>query len=507
LFRKKLSTFNRQIDVKYKAFNKMDKDIKKLLPLDLWFYFHQLTQIPRPSKNERKAIEYISDFGKTNQLETHVDQIGNVIIRKNATKGMENRKGVILQAHLDMVPQKNSSKIHDFINDSIEAYIDGDWVTANQTTLGADNGIGVAAILAILASNNIKHGPIEALFTVSEEIGMIGAFGLKSDLLKGEILLNLDSEDEGELYIGCAGGADTKVVFNYKEELAPASYKAFKISIEGLNGGHSGLDIHLKRGNANKMMNRLLINPNQHLGLIVSEINGGNIRNAIPREAHAIVALPEKEVENFIIFSKEIEAYYKKTLIHDQNFSISITEVEMPKYFIDAETLDNLLNAIHICPNGVIKMSKDMEGIVETSSNLAIVKSENGTITISLFHRSSSDLAKKELCIQVKELFTKYGAQVEQYGNSPGWKPNPNSPILTTMKEVYLQKFGKTPEVKVIHAGLECGVLGAAYPHFDMISFGPTIRFPHSPDEKVHIESVDKFYQFLIETLKNIPVK
>ncbi len=485
----------------------MDKDIKKLLPLDLWSYFYQLTQIPRPSRYEKKVVEFVENFGKTNQFETQIDQTGNIILKKPATKGMENRKGVILQAHLDMVPQKEAGKIHDFINDSIEAYIDGEWVSANQTTLGADNGIGVAAILALLASKDIEHGPIEALFTIAEEVGMIGAFGLKSEMLHGEILLNLDSEDEGELYIGCAGGADTKAIFNYKEELAPKSFKSFKISIEGLKGGHSGLDINLKRGNANAMMNRLLINANQHFGLILSSINGGNVRNAIPRESHAVVALPENEVENFFKFSKEIENYYKKTLNNDRNFTISIAEVDMPKSFIDVDTFDNLLNAIHLCPNGVIKMSRDIEGVVETSSNLAIVKSDNETITVSLFHRSSSEQAKKDLCIQIKEIFAKYGAKVEQYGNSPGWEPNTSSPILNIMKKVYQHNFGKIPEVKVIHAGLECGVLGATYPHLDMISFGPTIRYPHSPDEKVHIESVGKFYKFLAETLASIPIR
>jgi len=402
--------------------------------------------------------------------------------------------------------QKKPEKKHDFLNDPIEAYIDGEWVKANQTTLGADNGIGVAAILAILASKEMQHGPIEALFTIAEEVGMIGAMGLKKDLLKGEILLNLDSESEGELYIGCAGGADTRAVFNYREEMAPESFISLKISIKGLKGGHSGLDIHLNRGNANKMLNRILLNANQHFGLILSSINGGNVRNAIPDEAYAIVALPEKEKSNLVKFCKDIELYYKKKLTDDPSFTIRAEDSPMPKTFIDVETIDNFLNAIHLCPDGVIKMSKEIPGIVETSSNLAIIRTENNTISVSLFHRSSSEIAKTEVCKQIKEIFTKYGAQVENLGSSPGWKPNINSPILKTMKKVYLSNFGKTPEVKVIHAGLECGVIGAAYPHLDIISFGPTIQFPHSTDEKVHIESVEKFYWFLTETLKNCSI-
>jgi len=483
----------------------MDKNISKLLPNELWNNFYQLTQIPRPSKNEQEVIAFAKKFGEDLGLETIVDEIGNVIIRKPATKGLENKRGVILQSHLDMVPQKNSDKVHDFTKDAIEAYIDGDWVTANDTTLGADNGIGAAAAMAVLASKDIEHGPIEALFTIDEETGMTGAFKLKQGLLKGGILLNLDSEDEGELYIGCAGGIDTTATFNYRTEEAPKSFTAFKIAVRGLKGGHSGLDIILKRGNANIILNRILINGNESFGLLLADFDGGSLRNAIPREAFATVAVPDGEVGNLKNLVLEVEALYKKELSDDQGLKISLEKIEMPKGFIDVETLDNVLNAIHIAPNGVLKMSEEIEGVVETSSNMAIIKSSDGKLSVAFLHRSSSEDGKKDICKQVRELFEKYGASVENSGDYPGWQPNPNSPILNTMKEVYNTNFGKVPEVKVIHAGLECGILGASYPEWDMISFGPTIRFPHSPDEKVHIESVGKFWDYLVKTLKEVP--
>lgn len=485
----------------------MDKNISKLKPIELWNNFYQLTQIPRPSKNEAEVIAFTKKFGEDLSLETLVDEVGNVIVRKPATEGMENRKGVILQAHLDMVPQKNSDKVHDFTKDAIEAYIDGDWVTANGTTLGADNGIGAAAAMAVLASKELKHGPIEALFTIDEETGMTGAFGLKPGLLHGDILLNMDSEDEGELYIGCAGGIDTTATFTYETESAPEAFTTFKISVKGLKGGHSGLDIILKRGNANKILNRILINGNESFGLRLADINGGTLRNAIPREAFATVAVPNEEIENLKKLVDEVEKHYKKELTDDQGLTISLETTETPKDFIDVETLDNVLNAVHMAPNGVIKMSEEIEGVVETSSNLAIIKSEEGKLIVSFLHRSSSEEGKHDFCKQVRELFKKYGASVEHGGDYPGWQPNANSPILNTMKEVYNKNFGKIPEVKVIHAGLECGILGASYPNWDMISFGPTIRFPHSPDEKIHIESVKKFWDYLVETLKEIPAK
>ncbi|RLD78478.1 MAG: cytosol nonspecific dipeptidase [Bacteroidetes bacterium] len=481
--------------------------IAKIKPEIVWKNFYQLTQIPRPSKKEGKAIEFVKEFGEKLGLETIVDQVGNVIIKKPATKGMENRKGVILQGHVDMVPQKNSDKVHDFEKDPIEAYIDGDWVTANGTTLGADNGIGVAAAMAVLESTDIVHGPIEGLFTMDEETGMTGANELKAGVLDGDILMNLDSEDEGELYIGCAGGINTSATFDYQIESAPEGFKAFKISVTGLKGGHSGLDIPLKRGNANKIMNRVLINANEHYGLLLHKIDGGSLRNAIPRESFATVAVPTEEVNSFKSLAVEIEEYYKQINTDDPGLKIIIEETDMPEGFIDVETFDNLLNAVHFCPNGVIKWLKNMPDVVETSTNLAIVKSGNGKIKVLSLQRSSVEESKEELCDKLKENFEKYGAKVEFGGDYPGWEPNTDSDILKTMKEVYNNKYGRIPEVKVIHAGLECGILGATYPNWDMISFGPTIRFPHSPDEKIKIETVGKFWDFLVEVLKNAPVK
>jgi len=485
----------------------MENNISKIKPEIVWKNFYALTQIPRPSKKEGKAIEFVKEFGEKLGLETIVDHVGNVIIKKPATKGMENRKGVILQGHVDMVPQKNADKVHDFEKDPIEAYVDGDWVTANGTTLGADNGIGVAAAMAVLEATDIEHGPVEALFTMDEETGMTGANELKAGVLDGDILMNLDSEDEGELYIGCAGGINTSATFDFTYEAAPEGFTAFNVSVTGLKGGHSGLDIPLKRGNANLIMNRLLINANEHYGLLLHEINGGSLRNAIPRESFATVAVPAKEVDAFKALAVETEDYYKQIITDDPNLKISIEAANMPSQFIDAKTFDNMLNAIHFCPNGVIKWMKDMPEVVETSTNLAIVKSENKQVKVLMLQRSSVEESKEELCNKLKENFEKYGAKVEFSGDYPGWEPNTNSDILNTMKEVYNNKYGKIPEVKVIHAGLECGILGATYPNWDMISFGPTIRFPHSPDEKINIETVGKFWDYLVETLKNIPVK
>lgn len=485
----------------------MNKNLTSLTPSALWENFQSLTQIPRPSKKEAAIIEFVKNFGNNLGLETIVDEVGNVIIRKPATIGFEKKKGVILQSHLDMVPQKNTDKKHDFEKDPIEAYIDGDWVTANDTTLGADNGIGVAAILSVLASDKIQHGPIEALLTIDEETGMTGAFELKPNMLNGEILLNLDSEDEGELYVGCAGGIDTTAVFNYTKMEVPEASTAFAIAITGLKGGHSGLDINLNRGNANKILNKILINGNEHNGLLLADINGGSLRNAIPREAFATVVIPNDQIPQFKELVDEILEYYKQRLSDGDGLRISIAETAKPGQVIDVETLDNLLNALHFVPNGVVKMSDDFEGVVETSTNLAIVKSSGEEINVALLHRSSSEEAKSELCEKVKAVFEKYKAQVEHSGDYPGWQPNANSPILGAMKKTYNELYGVVPEVKVIHAGLECGILGSKYPNWDMISFGPTIRFPHSPDEKVNIQSVAKFWDYLIKTLENIPEK
>jgi dipeptidase D len=482
--------------------------ITNLEPKEVWGYFYELTQIPRPSKKEQKAADFVRDFGRSLGLETIVDSVGNILIRKPATHGMENCKGVILQSHLDMVPQKNIDKVHDFEKDPIETLIDGEWVTANGTTLGADNGMGVAAAMAVLASKNIKHGPIEALFTIDEETGMTGAFGLKTGLLKGDILINLDSEDEGELYVGCAGGLDGTFTFNYKEEIFPADHVAHKISITGLKGGHSGMDIVLGRGNANKVMIRFLKQITAKFGARLVSIDGGSLRNAIPREVFAIVAVPEARVDDLKKSAETfIEAVKAELSATEPGLKMSVEAVPAPNSVMDITTQNNLINASYGCPNGVIRMSDAMFGLVETSTNLAIIKSESGHAKVSCLMRSSVDSAKDDLANMMDSIFIMAKAKCEFTGGYPGWKPNMNSPILQIMKGVYEKMYGKTPEVKAIHAGLECGLIGGVYPNLDMISCGPTIRFPHSPDEKVKIDTVEKWWKFLVEILKNIPKK
>lgn len=483
-------------------------NIANLEPKEVWGYFYQLTQIPRPSKKEQKAVEFVRDFGRNLGLETIIDEVGNVLIRKPATKGNENMKGVILQAHLDMVPQKNSDKAHNFETDPIEAYVDGEWVTANGTTLGADNGMGVAAAMAVLASKTIEHGPIEALFTIDEETGMTGAFGLKTGFLKGDILINLDSEDEGELYVGCAGGLDGTFTFDYNEEVLPAGYAAYKVSVTGLKGGHSGMDIILGRGNANKVMIRFLKQATTKFGARLASIEGGSLRNAIPREAFAVLAVPENRADEFKASVQSFVDIVRAELsVTEPDLKMNIENTKAPASVMDVTTQSNLINAVYGCPNGVMRMSDAMPGLVETSTNLAIVKSENGQAKVACLMRSSVDTAKDDLANMMDSIFNMAGAKCEFTGAYPGWKPNMESAILHTMKDVYEKMYGKTPEIKAIHAGLECGLIGGVYPNLDMVSCGPTIRFPHSPDEKVKIDTVDKWWRFLVETLKNIPQK
>jgi len=486
----------------------MSNDILQLNPKALWKNFYSLTQIPRPSKKEEQIREFIFNFGKNLGLETFVDEVGNVIIRKPATPGMENRKGVILQGHLDMVPQKNSDKVHDFEKDPIETIVDGEWVHANGTTLGADNGMGVAAAMSVLESKDMQHGPIEVLFTSDEETGMTGATGLKPGVLKGDILVNMDSEDEGELYIGCAGGTNGNMTFHYKEQPVSGDFKGFKINVTGLKGGHSGVDIHLGRGNANKIMNRVLYLVYVKHGVLLASIEGGSLRNAIPRESFAHIIVPSASVRDFLGCVDRLGTKIKNELSAvEPTLKIEAVPAEVPGTVIDKDVFVKFMNAIYACPNGVMRMSNEMTGLVETSNNLAIVKSENGTIGVKNLLRSSVDSAKDDLEVMMKCIFDLAGADSVFDGSYPGWKPNPASPILKTMQDIYNKKFGNIPEIKAIHAGLECGILGGAYPNWDMISFGPTIRFPHSPDEKVNIATVQKFWDFLVETLKNIPVK
>ena len=487
----------------------MGSEIKNLKPNALWESFYEITQIPHPSKYEDKIRQYFVDFGQKLGLETIVDSIGNVVIRKPATPGMENRKGVIFQGHMDMVPQKNSDKTHNFETDPIETIIGDDgWLRANGTTLGADNGIGVAAGMAVLMANDLVHGPVELLITTEEETGMVGAFGIDSTILKGDILLNLDSEDYGELYVGCAGGLDGNISMDYSSEPTPANVDAYKISVTGLKGGHSGMDIVLGRGNANKIMVRLLTEIQNKIDIRLAHIEGGSLRNAIPREAFATIVAPKGNSETlkqeifglFDIISSELSAT-------EPDMKFTVEPAEMPANVIEAKAASRFIKAIYACPNGVVRMSDAMPGLVETSNNLAIMKSENGSFSAKCLMRSSVDSAKEDLANMMKSVFDLAEANIEFSGGYPGWKPNPASPILKTMIEVYENMFGEKPEIKAIHAGLECGILGSQYPHWDMISFGPTIRFPHSPDEKVNIESVEKFWNYLVETLKNIPTK
>ncbi len=486
----------------------MSNVLSGLEPKAVWRYFEAMCAIPHPSKKEKAIISFVKGVGEQLRLETIVDHIGNVVIRKPATPGMEERKTVILQGHLDMVPQKNNDTVHDFEKDPIVPYIDGEWVKARGTTLGADNGIGVAAALAVLEADNIEHGPIECLFTIDEETGMTGAFGLKPGLLKGDILINLDSEDEGELYIGCAGGMDTNAFFNYDEEVVPVGHTAYQVEVKGLKGGHSGLDISLGRGNAIKILNRLLWQASGDLGLRLSSVDGGSLRNAIPREALAIVTLPRENAEKFEQMAEDLFANLIKELGSvDPDVVLSATKVDLPEFVIDEKTSKSIFNAVYACPNGAIRFIAEMPEVVETSTNLAILKSDAGKVEVATLQRSSVDSAKLDLCNMMRVIFEMAGAKVEQVGEYPGWKPDVNSAILTTMKDVYHQLFGKIPDQKVIHAGLECGIIGSVYPNLDMISLGPTIRNPHSPDEMVHIKTVKLFYDFLVETLRNAPLK
>ena len=483
-------------------------EIRSLEPKAVWDIFQKLCDIPRPSKKEQKAVEFAKKFGEDLDLETIVDEVGNVIIKKPATKGMEGLKTVVLQGHLDMVPQKNSDINHDFEKDPIQPFVDGEWVTAKDTTLGADNGIGVAAAMAVLQSNDVEHGPLEVLLTIDEETGMTGAENLKAGILDADIMINTDSEDEGELYIGCAGGVDTNAKFYYKEEDVPADSVAYKIDVKGLKGGHSGMDIPLGRGNSNKILNRFLYATSKTLEVRLADIQSGSLRNAIPREGFAVVTLPKDKVGEFKTIIDDLVPQIKAELSETEpGLNVVYNETDMPAKVMDEKTSNNLIKALYGFPNGVIRMSDSMDGLVETSTNLAIVKKQEGFIEVSSLQRSSVDSAKEDLANMIRCVLELAGAEVVHEGAYPGWKPNINSPILKTMQDVYNNKWGKVPEIKAIHAGLECGIIMENYPNLDTISFGPTIRYPHSPDEKVNIETVQKFYNFLIETLKNIPKK
>ena len=486
----------------------MSNEIRNLEPKIIWNHFADLNAIPRPSKKEEQVIEFMMNFGKNLHLETFTDSMGNVIIKKPATKNFEDRKTIVLQSHLDMVHQKNSSTIFDFENEGINMFIEGDWVTADGTTLGADNGMGVAAIMAVLSSKEIQHPTIEALFTIDEETGMTGAMGLKPGLLEGEILLNLDTEEDDEIGMGCAGGVDITATRKYSEELTPDNAKGFSITVKGLNGGHSGMDIHKGLGNANKIMNRLLFEGFTKFGLRISEINGGSLRNAIPRESKAIVSIDAVSME---IFLKEIQQLITRIknefLTVEPNLIIEIQKVTTPEKVMEVGVQENFTKAIYTSLNGVYRMSPTISGLVETSNNIARVIAKEGSIKINCLTRSSSDSSKQDLTNSLKSAFELAGFDIEVSGEYPGWQPNIHSKILEVVSNIYEELHGKKARVAACHAGLECGILGQNYPTMDMVSFGPTILGAHSPDEKVSISSTQKFWNFLQEILKNIPKK
>ncbi len=480
--------------------------IRQLEPRALWNHFADLNEVPRPSKQEQRVIAFMEAYGRKLGLETHVDAVGNVVIKKPATPGMENRQTLVLQGHLDMVHQKNNDTAFDFDTEGIRSYVDGEWVKAEGTTLGADNGIGVAAIMTLLESKDIPHPPLEALFTIDEETGMTGAKELDETLLTGKILLNLDSEEDNELTIGCAGGLNTNTTLHYAEEPTPAGCTGLRIKVSGLKGGHSGIEIHLGRGNANKLMNRLLYGMGAAHGLRVAEVDGGGLRNAIPRESVAVVALPEHAEGAFrATFEKRREDILREFRSVEPDLSIALEKVAAPAKVMALPDQERMTQAIAAMPNGVFRMSPDIPGLVETSSNLARVEVKSGKFTTLSLQRSSVESGKAEIAQAVRAAFELAGAEVEHSGDYPGWAPNPDSRILAQMVSLYEKLFGDKPHVAACHAGLECGIIGQHYPGMDMISFGPTIRHPHSPDEKVHIASVQKFWQYLLAIVEQTP--
>ena len=484
----------------------MNQDIRKLQPINLWNNFSDLNAVPRGSKKEERVIAFMVEFGKKLGLETIVDPIQNVIIKKPATIGMENRKTVVMQSHLDMVHQKNSDSQFNFEEEGIKMIIDGDWVKANGTTLGADNGLGVAAIMSVLASENIPHPEIEALFTIDEETGMTGAKGLQAGYLDGEILLNLDTEEDDEIDIGCAGGIDVTASRNYTEVDTDDNCKAFNISLTGLNGGHSGMDIHKGLGNANKLMNQIF-EATQDIIQIV-EIEGGSLRNAIPRESFATVVCDTINASDFIAKAEATAIKIKDSFKDiESNIKFSIEVGDCPPKAINKTDQLNLINAVKNAHNGVFKMSEEMEDLVEASNNIAKVTLKNGKILIECLTRSSYEGSKVEVANSLKETFENEGFKVENSDSYPGWQPNTNSPILGVMEKLYEDIFNIKPKVVACHAGLECGILGTNYPEMDMVSFGPTIKGAHSPDERASITSSQRFWRYLLEILKNIPEK
>ena len=477
-----------------------------LEPKLVWNHFEEICKYPRPSKKEEKIAEYVVSVGKRLGLQTEKDKFGNIIIRKPATPGKENLKTVALQGHIDMVCESNRGVEHDFDNDPIQPYVDGDWVKAKGTTLGADNGIGVAAALAVLEAKDIEHGPIECLFTLDEETGLTGASSLKKGWLKADILINMDSEELGTIFIGCSGGKNTAAKFKAKLEKAPKNYSSFELKVAGLKGGHSGLEIHVGRGNATKILNRLIFEYSEENTIRLASINGGNKHNAIPREAFAVVAVPkkdEKKLKKFVSkYNDRVKAEYAAV---EPDLKVSLGKHAMPEKVMDEKSQRKLVNAIYAVPHGVTKMSNDIPGLVETSNNLAVVETVGKHVNIVTSQRSSVASENVDITNMVTSVFLLAGAEVSYGDGYPGWKPDINSGILKVFKSTFTRMYGKEPEVTAIHAGLECGIIGEKYPGMDMISFGPTMFGVHSPDEKLQISTVPEFYNQLTNVLKNIP--
>ncbi|MGG5506880.1 MULTISPECIES: aminoacyl-histidine dipeptidase [unclassified Myroides] len=487
----------------------MNQEIRNLEPKQVWNKFADLNAVPRPSKKEERVIAFMVDFGKSLGLETIQDEVGNVIIKKPATAGMENRKTIVMQSHLDMVHQKNNDTDFDFDTQGIEMYVEEGWVRAKGTTLGADNGLGVATIMAILESNDIPHPAIEALFTIDEETGMTGAKGLKGGLLEGEILLNLDTEEDDEIDIGCAGGIDVTASAEYDEEDAPEDAVGYRITVKGLNGGHSGMDIHKGLGNANKIMNRLLFDSFDNFGLQIATIKGGSLRNAIPRESVATVVIAQMYDEAFVYDMTQIVEEIKAELhTVDPELEIifdKLDAAETPKKVMPSMAQYFFVRSMYTAHNGVFRMSPDFDDLVEASNNIAKVEVGNGQLTVKCLTRSSVESSKMDVANGLRSAFELMGCEVEFSGSYPGWSPNPESAILDVLVDIYEKQHNEKPNVVACHAGLECGILGTHYPTMDMISFGPTIKGAHSPAERANIESLQKFWNFVLEILKQIP--
>ena len=484
----------------------MSQDIRQLEPKAVWNKFADLNAVPRPSKKEARVIAFMKNFGQKLNLETIEDAVGNVIIKKPATAGMEDRKAIVMQSHLDMVHQKNSDTNFDFLTQGIEMFVEGDWVKAKGTTLGADNGLGVATIMAVLESTDIPHPAIEALFTIDEETGMTGAMGLEGGVLNGAILLNLDTEEDDEIGVGCAGGIDVTATGTYNEEPTPETKIGYSIEVKGLQGGHSGMDIHKGFGNANKIMNRLMFDAFENFGLRISEIDGGSLRNAIPRESRAIVAIDKVQEAAFIYeMELQIKAIQSELKTLEPDLIVVLTKIDTPKVIMDLGVQEGLTRAIYAAWNGVYRMSPEIPELVETSNNIARVVIKDGNVKIGCLTRSSVESSKMDLAMMLRATFELIGCEVELSGDYPGWAPDMDSSILKVLRSLYETLYNEKPHVAACHAGLECGILGTHYPDMEMISFGPNIKGAHSPDERVQISSVQKFWIFILEILKHIP--